>query len=237
MGNENRRILSISGPVECTIVQRINRFVVEVEIRGELYRTSINNTGRLEQFLITGKGAFCIRHQKPGKTDFRLFAIEDGEQAAIIDTRLQMQAFEKALESQAIPWLEGFRMVKRDEKLGNSRIDYLLEGNGEQLYLEVKSAVLRDGRYAMYPDCPTARGRKHIRGLTDHVCVGGKATILFLAALPEVSSFKPYRDGDSELCDLLIMASKAGVEVRSIGMAYHPEDSAIHLYNADVPVA
>jgi len=236
MGSESRRALSISNVIECTIVQRINRFVVEVEIKGASYRASMNNTGRLEQFLIAGKGAFCIRHQKPGKTDFRLFAIEDGEQAAIIDTRLQMQAFEKALEMQIIPWLEGFRMVSRDARLGTSRIDYLLQSDGERIYLEVKSAVLRDGNYAMYPDCPTARGRRHIYELTDYVRAGGRAIVLFIAALPEVNALKPYRDGDAELCDLLIKANEVGVEVRSMCMTYFHDDTSIRLCDLDLSV-
>ena len=127
-------------------------------------------------------------------------------------------------------------MAKRDAQLGNSRIDYLLQKGDEQLYLEVKSAVLRDGKYAMYPDCPTSRGRKHISELMEHVRSGGNATILFLAALPEVDAFKPYREGDSQLCDLLIKADKSGVNLRAMGMAYSPEDSAISLYNPDLPV-
>ena len=236
MGSGSRRVLSISNAIACAIVQRINRFVVEVEIRGELYRTSINNTGRLEQFLVAGREAFCIPHEKTTKTDFRLFAIADGEQAAIIDTRLQMQAFEKALELQIIPWIEGFRMMRRDARLGGSRIDYLLQKDGERIYLEVKSAVLRDGNYAMYPDCPTARGRRHISELTDYVRTGGRAIVLFIAALPEVNAFKPYRDGDAELCNLLLGARTAGVEIRSMGLVYHPSQSEIILYDPDLSI-
>lgn len=229
-------MFSITEPMECMIVSRENRFVINVEVNGEPCRASSNNTGRLEQFIIRGRKAFCIRHPKSMKTDIRIFAVEDGQQAAIIDTRLQMQAFEKAVDKQVIPWLNGFRMVKRDAQLGKSRIDYLLEKNRRQLYLEAKSAVLREGRYAMYPDCPTARGRKHVLELEHHVLSGGKAVILFLAALPDVLAFKPSWDGDPELCQSLIIAKEAGVELRSLGLLYHPQDSGIYLYNTDLPI-
>ena len=82
MRNQNIKLLDISNPIECVIIRRVNRFVIEVEVEGASYRASTNNTGRLEQFVIPGKKAFCIRHQKPGRTDFRLFAIEDGDHAA-----------------------------------------------------------------------------------------------------------------------------------------------------------
>ena len=233
---QHNLLLSIADPVECTIVSRENRFVILVEVKGEICRASTNNTGRLEQFVMRGRKAFCIRHPEAMKTDFRLLAILDGQQAAIIDTRLQMQAFEMALEKQLIPRLIGFRMVKRDAQLGNSRIDYLLKKNSQQMYLEVKSAVLREGHYAMYPDSPTARGRKHIRELIHHVSFGGRATILFLAALPDVAAFKPSWEGDPELCQLLITADRAGVELRSLGLMYDLKDSGIYLYDADLPV-
>lgn len=232
---QNSLVMNMADLVECTIVSRENRFVILVEVNGETFRASTNNTGRLKQFIIKGRKAVCIRHSKSMRTDFRLFAIEDSRQAAIIDTRLQMQAFETALEKQLIPWLKGFWMVKRDVQLGNSRIDYLLKKNSQQMYLEVKSAVLREGNYAMYPDCPTARGRKHVSELAQHVTFGGKAIILFLAALPGVSAFKPFWDGDEELCRLLVMANKSGVELRAMGLMYDPDDSGVYLYAPDLP--
>jgi sugar fermentation stimulation protein A len=232
----NQLILRIENPIECEIIERINRFVVEVQVGKQKYRASINNTGRLRQFLVKGKKCYCIKHNKLGKTDFRLFAIGNEEHAAIIDTRLQMQTFERVLEIQILPWLEGYTIVKRDAQLGNSRIDYLLESNGEHLYLEAKSAVLRDGNYAMYPDCPTTRGRKHISELTEYVHNGGRAIVFFIAALPQINAFKPYRDGDAELCNLLQLADVAGVEIRSMGLAYDPSQSAIILYDPDLHI-
>jgi len=229
-------IYRIENPIECYIIQRINRFVVEVQIEEKLFRASINNTGKLTQFLVKGKKAFCLSHDKPGKTDFKLFSIMDGDHAAIIDTRLQMRAFERSIEMGLIPWLRGYEKFKRNARLGSSLIDYLVEGDGPQLYLEAKSAVMREHRYAMYPDCPSARGRKHISELTEHANQGGKALLLFIAALPSVEAFKPYEVGDPELYELLQKAHRAGVEIRSIGMSYHPQDTYIHVFAPDLSV-
>ncbi|MDP3880554.1 MAG: hypothetical protein Q8Q07_09675, partial [Dehalococcoidales bacterium] len=89
------RICAIKNPVACAINERINRFVVGVRLRGKNYRACINNTGRLEQFLVPGREGFCTVNGNPGKTDYRLFAIASGGLAAIIDTQLQMMVFEK----------------------------------------------------------------------------------------------------------------------------------------------
>lgn len=230
-------ILTIPNVAKCGIIGRMNRFVVGVEYRGKPWRASINNTGRLHEFIIAGRSGFCIPREAHLKTDFRLFAIEEGDLGAIIDTSFQMSAFEKALELNLIPWLDGYRMVRRNARLDNSLIDYLVERDAERAYLEVKSAVLRGGDYAMYPDCPSARGRKHIRELTAYRKRDGKRTIiLFMAALPGAKAFKPNQEGDVDLCRLLVGADRAGVELRAINLVYQPRESVISLINPDLRV-
>lgn len=228
--------VAIQSPVECTILKRLNRFVVEVSVAGTPERACINNTGRLEQFLCNGNTGFCTRNRHPLKTAYRLFAISHGTLAAIIDTQLQMRAFERALALELIPWLGGYAVLKRNVRLGHSVVDYLLAGQGNQLYLEVKSAVLSKGHYAMYPDCPSARGRRHLKELIEHKVKGGGAMILFIAALPDIKAFKPNRDADPELADLLLVARDAGIELRAMGLVYHPQDSHIYLYHPDLPI-
>lgn len=231
------KIIVIPDAVNCRVITRLNRFVVEVRMRDTSRRACINNTGRLHQFLVEGKKGFCLRNEKLGRTDYRLFAIEDELPGAIIDTRLQMKAFEEAVAQGVMPWLKGYRIVKRNARLGESLIDYLLAGNGKEVYLEVKSAVLREGHYAMYPDCPSSRGRRHVGQLAAYVRKGGEAIILFIAALPNIKAFKPNKAGDEVLCQLLRDAQQAGVVLRSVGMLYLPQDSSIRLFNADLPVS
>ena len=233
---KERKITEIENSIECIILGRINRFVVDITIGDTLYRAYINNTGRLSGYLIRGKKGFCIKNEKPRKTDYRLFSIRENALGAIIDTQLQMKNFERALEARFIPWLRGCRILRRNPRLGRSLIDYLLECDGEPVYVEVKSAVLRKENYAMYPDCPSSRGRRQIRDLTNHVEKGGKAMILFIAALPEVEAFKPNRDADPEMYKLLLEAHRSGVEMKSIGLHYSPEDSSIYLFNPDLEV-
>jgi sugar fermentation stimulation protein A len=119
---------------------------------------------------------------------------------------------------------------------GGSVLDYLLDCQGTLLYVETKSAVLREGQYAMYPDCPTARGRRHVGELAAHSRAGGAVALVFIAALPKVQAFKPYRAGDPELCRLLTEARRKGVNIRALALLYDPKDADICLYNADLPV-
>lgn len=229
-------LLSLGKPIECHIVQRLNRFVVAVEVMGKSAYAWITNTGRLHELLIPGRKAFCLPRQGPGRTSYRLFAIEEGGLGALIDTQFQMRAFEQCLEQKALPWLPNSCAWKRNARLNSSVIDYYLQCSAEEIYLEVKSAVLRQGHYAMYPDCPSTRGRRHIRELTGHVQRGGKAYIVFVAALPDVACFRPNHLADAELAVLLTEAYRAGAEIRSVGMFYAPQSGAVVLFNADLPV-
>ncbi|HUV79253.1 MAG TPA: hypothetical protein VMW40_00245 [Candidatus Bathyarchaeia archaeon] len=74
---EQKRIIRIDNPPECRIIERLNRFVVKIEIKGSYHPAHINNTGRLAELLVKGQKAFCFRAQSRGKTDFRRFAIEE----------------------------------------------------------------------------------------------------------------------------------------------------------------
>ncbi len=221
--------------VSCVVLHRVNRFVVEVSLADGIELAYLNNTGRLESYLSRGRRGYCIRHPG-GRTSLRLFAVEDGGLAVILDTRLQMRAFERAAGLRLLPWMSGCVISRRAPKLGSSRLDYLLDCDGRAVYLEAKSAVMRKGFYALYPDCPTARGRRHIAELASHVEAGGMGTLLFIAAVPYARAFRPNCEADPMLCRLLSRAVDAGVAVKAIGIYYSPVDSCIHLYNPDLRV-
>lgn len=229
-------LLSVDDVQICRIIQRLNRFVVRVEIQGKTSLAHINNTGRLLEFLIQGKKAFCFPTKTGGTTACRLFAVEESGLGALIDTQLQMKAFEKMVEKEVLPWLTGFRIQRRNPRLDNSVLDYLLKDKSTEIYLEVKSAVLREGHFAMYPDCPTTRGQRHVQDLTRYAQGGGRALIVFMAALPQVAAFKPHIAGDPILSRLLQKAQSVGVKVRAVGLHYAPQDSMIHLFDPDLRV-
>ena len=113
-------------------------------------------------------------------------------------------------------------------------IDYLFHCP-DPLYLEVKSAAMKRGEHAMYPDCPSLRGRRHISELIK-VSRRYKTCILFIAAVPGVRAFKPNREADEVIAESLERAVECGVEVRAINIVYDPESSSVLLINQNLPV-
>lgn len=235
MGLNPVMLFNVENPFKCTIEKRVNRFVVVVTAEGRKLRAYVNNTGRLQEYIVRGTKGFCT--SEGNKTDCRLFAISDKGLGALIDTAFQAKAFEASLQKNVLKWLLNYKVVKRNVKVGGSLIDYLLLKGGSKAYLEVKSAVLRGNEtYAMYPDCPTERGRRHLMELMELAKSGERAIMLFVAALPEVEAFRPYRKGDPQIAELLKQADRVGVEIRAIGAHYEPGRKAVELYNPDMPV-
>ena len=216
--------------VPCTFIERLNRFVALVEVNEETRKALVTNTGRLEEFMVPGRKAFCLP-KSGGKTDFVLVAFEDLDgKGAVIDTRTQAKAFERAVELNLVPWLKDCRIKRKEVTVGKSRLDYLFECPDGEIYAEMKSAVLRGGErgeYAMYPDCPSTRGQKHIRELIKLKKVGKRAMIFFIGAMPGVERFKPYERGDPEIARLLAEAKRTGVEVNALSISLLPEGKVV----------
>ncbi len=226
------------------ILERVNRFVVKTRFLGKkktIILAHLNNTGRLEQYLTCGKKAWLYPLPVPKKTTHRLFAVEDkSTKGAIVDTSYQMTIFENLVKTQSIPYLKEHQVIKRNARVGSSLIDYLLRPRGRaadgELYLEVKSAVYRDDGLAMYPDCPSIRGHKHVKELQHLSQSGIRTMILFIAALPDVIAFRPHSEADPVMARLLKSANDSGVELRAISFHFNPQAGNIVFDNLDLPV-
>jgi sugar fermentation stimulation protein A len=157
-------LLKIENYEKGIIIERLNRFVVKGKIKNKPVLAHLNNTGRLEDFLSKGKVGLFLPIEN--KLKFRLSMVKESKNIySIIDTQLQMKCFEIALEKGYISWLKEAKILKRNFKINHSLIDYLIEHKSKNYLLEVKSAVMKYKNFAMYPDCPSIRGQKHIKEL------------------------------------------------------------------------
>jgi len=127
---------------------------------------------------------------------------------------------EEAIEAGRIPELTGYEKLRREVKYGkNSRIDILLEGEGDKrTYVEVKNVTLaREDGVAEFPDAVTARGAKHLDELADMVGEGHRAAMVFLIQRDDCDALVLARDIDKKYGEAFDAAVKAGVEVYAIG--------------------
>lgn len=213
------------------IIERVNRFVVKIKIGNKVFNASLNNTGRLLDYLQKDKECLVIK-RKALKTNYRLVAVKDRNSWALIDTDLQMKAFEVALNKNLVGFLKGAKIIKRNPRYKNSVFDYLIKHKNKEIFVELKSAVLRKGEFAMYPDCPTERGRRHIKEITE---LKDRGMIIFICTLPYIKKFKPYKEGDPEIPKLLEIAKKNNVKIKALKFLFKKNfiyyDKKIMFYN------
>ncbi len=217
------------------LIKRLNRFTVETDINGKTIKAHLTNTGRLKEYIAEGKHVLLTRISAP-KLKYRIIAVEDGNAYAIIDTLTQAKAFEYAFSIGLISRFKNCRIISKNPRVYDSMLDYIIECNGVKYYMEMKSAVLRGpNREAMYPDCPSIRGRRHIRTLMRLVEAGERGLLLFVAGFPRARCIKPYEEGDPEVARLMREAYISGVEITGISI-YMNNRGDIYLENPSLPI-
>ncbi len=205
--------------IDCVFLRRLNRFVGEVLLGNERVLVHITNTGRLEEFLVKGRKCKIIKING-NKLKYRLVGVEDRGEYAVIDTRIQSLAFETAVNRGSLCFFHNCRVTAREPRIDRGRLDYVLTCPNGKILVETKSAVLRGpNNEAMYPDCPSARGVRHVEELIKLHKAGENVAIVFIGAFPGARCFKPYREGDPQLYKVLTNALIQGLEIHALSIS------------------
>jgi sugar fermentation stimulation protein A len=234
MNQKSKILMEIENYKEGVIIRRINRFVVKAKIKNKVVLAHLNNTGRLEELVKEGNVGLFLPIDKSKKLKFRLSMIKENKNIfSIIDTSLQMKAFEVALKKNYMSWFKGAEILRRNFRINDSLIDYLIEYKNKKYIVEVKSAVMKRKRFAMYPDCPSIRGQRHIKELINNPT---NSIILFIAAMKNINAFSPNKEADAKIYELLKIAKRKGVKVKAIQIYFDKSINSIILKNDELSV-
>lgn len=199
--------------------ERPNRFIAMAEADGQLLRCHVKNTGRCRELLVPGATIYLEKTENPKRsTQWDVIAVQKGQRLINMDS----QAPNK-LAAEYLPGiLPGLQSLKAEHTWGDSRFDFLAELEDGSMLIEVKGVTLeKDGR-VFFPDAPTERGVKHVRGLMRAKAEGFRAMLLFVVQMADVSCMLPNRETHSEFAEALEEAASAGVELRAITCTVTP---------------
>ena len=101
----------------------------------------------------------------------------------------------------------------------DSRFDFSFTLDGRQCFLEVKGVTLEHDGVCAFPDAPTERGVKHLRGLTRAAQAGFGAYVLFVIQMPGVKYIHPNDATDPAFGAALRDAAASGVQVLAMDCA------------------
>ncbi|HEY2453657.1 MAG TPA: DNA/RNA nuclease SfsA [Scandinavium sp.] len=210
------------------LLKRYKRFLADVVTpEGEEFTLHCANTGAMTGCATPGDTVWYSTSDSATRKYPHSWEITETQTGAFIcvNTLRANQLVKEAIESEAIPELNGYSVLKSEVKYGaeRSRIDFMLQAEGcRNCYIEVKSVTLAEKEYGYFPDAVTERGQKHLRELMGVAASGDRAVVLFAVLHSAITRFSPARHIDPKYAQLLNEAQNKGVEI----LAYKAELSA-----------
>ena len=179
--------------LEGHFIRRINRFVIEVEIKGRLKQAYLANPGRLWELLLPGRELLLVPAPPTNKIPYIVLACRKDNLDVLLHTHLSNKIISNLINERKLPSFSQYRVAKEEPACGKHRFDLLLEdrNSGNAFYLEIKSCTLFDGKIVMFPDAVTVRGTKHLYKLQELAKKGIKTGCLFVVMNPQARFFLP----------------------------------------------
>lgn len=211
---------------------RPNRFIAHVEIDGQAEVVHVKNTGRCRELLPVGAQVWCQLSDNPSrKTKYDLITVRKGSRLINMDSQAPNLAAKEWLAAGGLGEIENLRA---ETKHGDSRFDFSFTKDGRQCFLEVKGVTLETGGICAFPDAPTERGAKHLRGLTEAAREGYGAYVLFVIQMADVQYLHPNDATDPEFGKALREAAANGVQILAVNCDVSVDEMKIRDF---VPVA
>ena len=197
---------------EAEFVSRENRFVATVLMDGEEVRVHVKNTGRCGEILLPGTRVVLSESDNPGRRyRYDLVAAWKGDLLINIDSQSPNRAFGEFVMSSGIFGPDP--TVHPEHTHGDSRFDFYIESGERRIFVEVKGVTREFDGICMFPDAPTERGLKHIRGLERCVSEGYEAYIALVVQMKGMREFVPDYEIHREFGDEMERAESMGVGV------------------------
>ena len=193
---------------------RPNRFIARVEIDGKEQVVHVKNTGRCRELLVPGATVWCQHSDNPArKTQYDLITVRKGQRLINMDSQAPNTAAREWLESGGLGEIDNLR---QETVHGDSRFDFSFTLEGRTCFLEVKGVTLEDNGVCAFPDAPTQRGTKHLRGLAEAARQGYGAYVLFVIQMADVKYLHPNDRTDPNFGAALREAAAQGVKVLAV---------------------
>lgn len=190
---------------------RPNRFIAHVEIDGQVEVCHVKNTGRCRELLTPGAQVWCHRSDNPSrKTKYDLITVKKGDRLINMDSQAPNIAAGEWLRAGGLGEISD---LKAEYTHGDSRFDFSFVLDGKRCFLEVKGVTLENDGVCAFPDAPTERGVKHLKGLTKAAREGYGAFVLFVIQMADVKYLRPHDERDPAFGAALREAAENGVTI------------------------
>ncbi|HET6491036.1 MAG TPA: DNA/RNA nuclease SfsA [Syntrophales bacterium] len=184
----------LASPIlKARFIGRPNRFLVTCSLGGKTVEAYLANPGRLWELLLPGRLLYLVKHPPDSlkSTEYTALAVEQNGLPILLHTHLSNDVVARLLAAGRLPGFEKASIIRREVAVEGDRFDFLLEKDGGEFFLEVKSCTLFGNRIAMFPDAVTERGRRHLEHLARLARKGIPGGVVFLVHSPRIDAFMP----------------------------------------------
>jgi sugar fermentation stimulation protein A len=215
--------------VEGRLIRRYKRFLADVQLPTGVITAACPNTGSLMGCCEPGSRVWLSESDSPTRKYRHTWElVEVGRVIVGINTGLPNRLVAEAIAEGTLCELAGYSSVRREVAFGEeaSRVDLLLESPGrEPCYVEVKNVTAAANQgVALFPDCVSARGSKHLRELIRLKARGMRPVQIYCVQRGDVNEVRPADGIDYEYGQTLREAIAAGVEVLAYRAKVTPEE-------------
>ncbi len=210
--------------VEGRLIRRYKRFLADIQLPQGVITASCPNTGSMMGCCEPGSRVWLSESDSATRKYRHTWELVEVNDVIVgINTSLPNALAAEAISGGVVPELSGYASIRREVPFGEekSRVDLVLEAEGRKpCYVEVKNVTAAaSGGVALFPDCVSERGSKHLRELIRLKSQGARPVQFYCVQRGDVNEVRPADGIDHEYGRMLREAIKAGVEV----MAYRAE--------------
>ena len=230
-----------------TFISRPNRFIAHAETGNRTVVCHVKNTGRCRELLIPGVTVILEFHPDAvpsgRKTEYDLIGVYKNGLLINMDSQAPNKAAWEWLVS-----LGGGQYteknhyplgsyvpfdIRREATHGDSRFDLAFSLRNRDTkavspaFMEVKGVTLEENGLALFPDAPTKRGIKHLKGLIRAHEEGYEAYVLFVIQMKGIQGFTPNDITHPAFGETLRQAREAGVHVLAYDCLVTPDTMTV----------
>ena len=199
--------------------KRYKRFLADIiSAEGQPLTIPCPNTGSMKNCLLPDSPCWYWDSANPQRKlphTLELVTTPSGH-LACVNTARPNALVKEAIINGTVTELQDYQQLKTEVRYGeeNSRIDILLSGGQQSVYIEVKNTtLLEDDGIGYFPDAVSERASKHLRELMAMVRGGHRGVIFFCVNHTGIERVRPADHIDVTYGRLLREAAAAGVEL------------------------
>ena len=204
--------------MEGRLIRRYKRFLADIQLPAGVITAACPNTGSLMGCCEPGSRVWLSESDRETRKYRHTWElVEVGKVMVGINTGLPNALVAEAIGNGTIEELGGYAEMRREVRFGEegSRVDFVLGGaRRKPCYVEVKNVTAAASRgVALFPDCVSVRGSRHLRELIRLKAHGLRPVQLYCVQREDVREVRPADGIDYEYGQTLREAIAAGVEV------------------------